>query len=55
MLRLLLSEPPDEDAFQSNQTTQLLKLVCGNVHHHWAESKLFFPPDETSHYWKDIT
>lgn len=56
-LMLLLSKPPDEDAFQSDHTTQMLRLAWGNhtlrdwrlkgVHHHWAQSKFFSNRDET--------
>lgn len=55
-------KPPDEDAFQSDRRTQMLRLARGKhtqrgwrlrgVHHHWAQSKLFSSPDEASHYWK---
>lgn len=64
MLRLLLFKPPDEDAFQSDHRTQMLRLAWWNhtqdwrlrgVHHHWAQSKLFSILDEASHYWKNTT
>lgn len=65
MLALLLFKPPDEEAFQSDHRIQMLRLAWGNhtkrgwhlrgYHHHWAQSKLFSTPDETSHYWKNAT
>lgn len=63
MLRLLRSKPPDEDAFQSDHTTQMLRLAGGNHtqkdwrlrggHQRWAWSKFFSTHDETGHYWKN--
>lgn len=48
------AEPADEEAFQSDHRTQMLRLAWGNhtqrdwhlrgYHHHWAQSKLFSTP-----------
>lgn len=56
-------ETPDEDAFQSDHTPQMLRSVWGNhtqrhwrlkgIHHHRTQSKLFSTHDETNHHWKN--
>lgn len=61
MLGLLLFKPPDEEAFQSDHRTQMLRLARRNhTQSNWRLrgiriSKIFSTTEEVSHYWKKTT